>query len=808
MIKYKVRDVAKDLGVSVKEISDILEKNCGVTKKAMATLEESELNIVFDAVTQKNNVANFDKFFASRNKTAEPAKAEVKAEKKANNKDSKDNKPNGRKNDRKSDNKDNKAEGKKQNKVQDKPAKQTKAEPKAEPKAESKPVEITSEEETSTRKRRVIDTRAVNVDVERYNQKYDDLANASSKMRSTDNTVKKQKFTNRSQKQKGRRQGKRETEQERLKRIALERKQKQMTIQIPDEIVVQELALRLKATVAEVVKKAFLMGTMVTATDTIDFDTASLIAMEFHAKVEKEVVVTIEERIIDDSEDDDTNLVERAPVVVVMGHVDHGKTSILDAIRHANVTEGEAGGITQHIGAYRVEINGKPITFLDTPGHEAFTTMRARGAQVTDIAILVVAADDGIMPQTVEAINHAKAAGVSVIVAINKMDKVGANPENVKQQLTEYELVPEEWGGDTPCIPVSAKTKEGLDDLLEMVTLIAEMKELKANPDRAAKGTVIEARLDKGRGPIATVLVQNGTLHQGDIVIAGTCVGRVRVMVNDKGERVKEAGPSVPVEITGLAEVPQGGDIFNAVSDERLARELVEQRKASQKEEQFKAQTKVTLDNLFDQMKLGEVKELQIIVKADVQGSVEAVRQSLEKLSNDEVRVNVIHGGVGAINESDVMLAEASNAIIVGFNVRPDSVAAANAESAGVDMRLYRIIYDCIEEIEAAMKGMLAPKTREVVLGTAECRNVIKIKSVGTISGSYVKSGKIVRNAGVRVIRDGIVIAEDTIASLQRFKDAVKEVNEGYECGIGLERFNDIKEGDLFEAYTIEEYRD
>ena len=804
MIKYKVRDVAKDLGVSVKEISDILEKNCGVTKKAMATLEESELNIVFDAVTQKNNVANFDKFFASRNKTAEPAKAEVKAEKKANNKDSKDNKPNGRKNDRKSDNKDNKAEGKKQNKVQDKPAKQTKAEPKA----ESKPVEITSEEETSTRKRRVIDTRAVNVDVERYNQKYDDLANASSKMRSTDNTVKKQKFTNRSQKQKGRRQGKRETEQERLKRIALERKQKQMTIQIPDEIVVQELALRLKATVAEVVKKAFLMGTMVTATDTIDFDTASLIAMEFHAKVEKEVVVTIEERIIDDSEDDDTNLVERAPVVVVMGHVDHGKTSILDAIRHANVTAGEAGGITQHIGAYRVEINGKPITFLDTPGHEAFTTMRARGAQVTDIAILVVAADDGIMPQTVEAINHAKAAGVSVIVAINKMDKVGANPENVKQQLTEYELVPEEWGGDTPCIPVSAKTKEGLDDLLEMVTLIAEMKELKANPDRAAKGTVIEARLDKGRGPIATVLVQNGTLHQGDIVIAGTCVGRVRVMVNDKGERVKEAGPSVPVEITGLAEVPQGGDIFNAVSDEKLARELVEQRKTAQKEEQFKAQTKVTLDNLFDQMKLGEVKELQIIVKADVQGSVEAVKQSLEKLSNDEVRVNVIHGGVGAINESDVMLAEASNAIIVGFNVRPDSVAAANAESAGVDMRLYRIIYDCIEEIEAAMKGMLAPKTREVVLGTAECRNVIKIKSVGTISGSYVKSGKIVRNAGVRVIRDGIVIAEDTIASLQRFKDAVKEVNEGYECGIGLERFNDIKEGDLFEAYTIEEYRD
>ena len=801
MIKYKVRDVAKDLGVSVKEISDILEKNCGVTKKAMATLEESELNIVFDAVTQKNNVANFDKFFASRNKTAEPAKAEGKAEKKANNKDSKDNKPNGRKNDRKSDNKDNKAEGKKQNKVQDKPAKQTKAEPKA----ESKPVEITSEEETSTRKRRVIDTRAVNVDVERYNQKYDDLANASSKMRSTDNTVKKQKFTNRSQKQKGRRQGKRETEQERLKRIALERKQKQMTIQIPDEIVVQELALRLKATVAEVVKKAFLMCTMVTATDTIDFDTASLIAMEFHAKVEKEVVVTIEERIIDDSEDDDTNLVERAPVVVVMGHVDHGKTSILDAIRHANVTAGEAGGITQHIGAYRVEINGKPITFLDTPGHEAFTTMRARGAQVTDIAILVVAADDGIMPQTVEAINHAKAAGVSVIVAINKMDKVGANPENVKQQLTEYELVPEEWGGDTPCIPVSAKTKEGLDDLLEMVTLIAEMKELKANPDRAAKGTVIEARLDKGRGPIATVLVQNGTLHQGDIVIAGTCVGRVRVMVNDKGERVKEAGPSVPVEITGLAEVPQGGDIFNAVSDEKLARELVEQRKAAQKEEQFKAQTKVTLDNLFDQMKLGEVKELQIIVKADVQGSVEAVKQSLVKLSNEEVVVKVIHGGVGAINESDVTLASASNAIIIGFNVRPDAQAKSIADREKVDMRLYRVIYQAIEDVEAAMKGMLDPVYEEQVTGHAVVRQTFKASGVGTIAVSYVLDGKITRGSKARITRDGEQIFEGPLASLKRFKDDVKEVNAGYECGLVFEGFNDLQEDDMIEVYIMVE---
>ncbi|MEE1218534.1 MAG: translation initiation factor IF-2 [Ruminococcus sp.] len=798
MIKYKVKDVANDLGVTSKRISEILEEHCGVVKKSMASLDENELNIVFDIVTKEKSVKNLDSYFNSRNKkndnNEEKATAPAKAKKdaKPEKKNSKQDKT--QKNTDKNTNKNN-------NKAQNKPVEKV-----AEKPAET--VTETSDNEGSARKRRVIDTRATNVDVERYNQKYDDLAHANSKMRSTDNTVKKQKFANRSQKQKGKRQGKRETESERLKRIALERKQKQMIIQIPDEIVVSELAARLKATVAEVVKKAFLMGTMITATDTVDFDTASLIAMEFHARVEKEVVVTIEERIIDDSEDDDSNLIERAPVVVVMGHVDHGKTSILDAIRNANVTAGEAGGITQHIGAYRVKINDKPITFLDTPGHEAFTTMRARGAQVTDIAILVVAADDGIMPQTIEAIHHAKAAGVSVIVAINKMDKMSANPEVVKQQLTEHELIPEEWGGDTPCIPVSAKTREGLDDLLEMVALVAEMKELKANPDRAAKGTVIEARLDKGRGPVATVLVQNGTLRKGDIIIAGTCVGRVRVMTNDKGERVQEAGPSVPVEITGLAEVPVGGDIFNAVSDERLARELVEQRKTAKKEEQFSAQTKVTLDNLFDQMKLGEVKELQVIVKADVQGSVEAVKQSLEKLTNEEVRVNVIHGAVGAINESDVMLAEASNAIIVGFNVRPDSVAAENAERSGVDMRLYSIIYDCINEIEAAMKGMLAPKTREVVLGMAECRNVIKIKSVGTISGSYIKSGKVMRNASVRVIRDGIVIADDTIASLQRFKDSVKEVNEGYECGIGLERFNDIKEGDMFEVYTIEEYRD
>ena len=805
MIKYKIHEVSKDLGVSSKEVIEVVKNYCGKAKKSMTALEEDELNVVFDYFTQKNNMESLEPYFAVRNnaienqqtaqaeKAKEPKQAETEKEEKPlvtadkNEKTEKAKKEKPAK-DGKTDKKENKQEKKQ-------------PEPKIEITQEQPQEEIRSKRGRG----RVVDTSAVVVDVERYNEKYDNMA--SEKMR-TENTVQKQKIKQRSQ-QKGKlKKGKKETEAERLKRIALERKSKPITVSIPDEIVVSELASRLKATVAEVVKKAFMMGTMVTANDTVDFDTASLIAMEFHAKVEKEVVVTIEERIIDDSEDDDTNLTERAPVVVVMGHVDHGKTSLLDAIRHANVTASEAGGITQHIGAYRVQINGRDITFLDTPGHEAFTTMRARGAQVTDIAILVVAADDGIMPQTVEAINHAKAAGVSVIVAINKMDKMGANPDQVKQQLTEYELIPEEWGGDTPCIPVSAKTKDGIEDLLEMVILVADMKELKANPDRNAKGTVIEARLDKGRGPIATILVQNGTLKTGDIIVAGTAVGRVRAMTNDKGERVKSAGPSVPVEITGLDSVPSGGDIFNAVSDERLARELVEQRKNAQKEEIFNSQTKVTLDNLFDQMKLGEVKELKIIVKADVQGSVEAVKQSLVKLSNDEVRVNIIHGAVGAISESDVMLANASNAIIVGFNVRPDAVAQVNAERDGVDMRLYRVIYDCIEEIEAAMKGMLAPKTREVMLGTAECRNVIKIKNVGFIAGSYVKSGKIQRNASVRVVRDGIIIADDTIASLQRFKDSVKEVAEGYECGIGLERFNDLKEGDIFEVYVIEEYRD
>ena len=792
MIKYKVSEVAKDLNIPSKDVIEAIKECCGVTKKSGNVLTDQELNVVFEYFTQKNQVENFDKYYASRD--SEPEKAE-KADKPAKAKDEKS--KGDQKQGQKKNNQQNNSQ-KKQDKPQDKKPAQ---------KAQAKKEEPVIEQEQS--RGRVINTRAAQVDIERYNEKYDRMASeklGGGKKSESKTTTQKQKFTQRSQQRGKSRSAKRETEKERLERIAAERKAKPITVSIPDEITVGELALRLKATAAEVIKKLFMMGTMVTVNDVIDFDTASLAAVEFHAKVEKEVVVTIEERIIDDSEDDDDNLVTRAPVVVVMGHVDHGKTSILDAIRHANVTSTEAGGITQHIGAYRVNVNGNDITFLDTPGHEAFTTMRARGAQVTDIAILVVAADDGIMPQTVEAINHAKAAGVSIIVAINKMDKISADPERVKQQLTEYGLVPEEWGGDVPVIPVSAHTKEGLDDLLEMVTLVAEIKELKANPDRPAKGTVIEARLDKGRGPIASVLVQNGTLRVGDIIVAGTAVGRVRAMTNEKGEKVKEAGPSFPVEITGLDDVPSGGDIFNAVSDERLARELVEQRKEKQKEEQWGNQTKVTLDNLFDQMQLGEVKELKVIVKADVQGSVEAVRQSLEKLSNDEVRVNVIHGGVGAIRESDVMLASASNAIIVGFNVRPDPVAAENAERDGVDMRLYRVIYDCIEEIQSAMKGMLAPKVREVELGRVECRTTYKITNVGIVAGSYVLSGKAVRGADVRVVRDGIVIADDKIASLQRFKDSVKEVAAGFECGITLERFSDLKDGDIFEVYEMQEY--
>ncbi len=804
MIKYRVREVAKDLGLTNKDVIDTLAKYFPEPKKYMTALEEPELDIVFETFTQDRNMESLDEYFAQRDKKPEPEPApEPKPEPQVQAKKPEEKRPAPAKDG-----------GKKQAQAQQaKPRQKGKEAPKAQPapaakkpQEEQKPQQPVREPKAPTR--RVVDTRSSNVNIDRYNEKYDRLADQKVSARQ-DNAVTKQKFTNRNQQRRGQqRRGKRETEAERLRRIAMERKAKHITIEVPDEITVGEFALRLKVAAPEVIKKLMGLGIFAAINDTIDFDTAVLIADEFHAKVEKEVVVTIEERIIDDSEDDEANLVTRAPVVVVMGHVDHGKTSILDVIRHSNVTEGEAGGITQHIGAYRVKVGDRDVTFLDTPGHAAFTTMRARGAQVTDIAVLVVAADDGIMTQTVEAINHAKAAGVSIIVAINKMDKLGANPDRVKEQLTEYELVPEEWGGDTPCIPVSAHTKQGINDLLEMIILTADMMELKANPDRAAKGTVIEARLDKGMGPIATVLVQNGTLKAGDTIVAGATVGRVRSMMDDKGRRVTEAGPSVPVEITGLGDVPVGGDTFDAVSDERLARELVEQRLNDQKEEVFRAQTKVTLDNLFEQMKEGEMKELKIIVKADVQGSVEAVRQSLEKLSNDEVRVHIIHGAVGAVSESDVMLANASNAIIVGFNVRPDPVAEESAKRDGVDMRLYRIIYDCIEEIESAMKGMLAPKYREVALGRAECRETYKISNVGIVIGGHVIGGKITRNAQVRVVRDGIIVADDRVASLRRFKDDVKEVADGYDCGITLEKFSDIKQGDVLEAYEMEEYRD
>ncbi len=621
----------------------------------------------------------------------------------------------------------------------------------------------------------------------------------------------KQKIKQKSQqynKKQGTRARRKETDNERLARIKAERASRKIVVMVGETITVGELASQLKMTAAEVIKKLFAYGIMAGINETIDFDTAEIVATELGAKVEREVVVTIEDRIIDTTEDSEENLIPRSPVVCVMGHVDHGKTSLLDAIRHTSVTSTESGGITQHIGAYRVDLDGQEITFLDTPGHAAFTEMRARGAKATDIAVLVVAADDGIMPQTIEAINHAKAAEITIIVAINKMDKPGAQPDRVMQQLTEYGLVPEEWGGDTICVPVSAKTHDGIDKLLEAILLVSEMKELKANPNRAAKGVVIEARLDKGKGPVATLLVQNGTLRSGDIVVAGTAVGRIRVMTDYKGRRVKEAGPSVPVEVMGLGEVPGAGDIFDAVSDEKLARELVEQRKQKIKEEQFSAYHRVTLDTLFSTLEEGELKELNIVVKADVQGSVEALTQNLEKLSNDEVRVRVIHGGVGAIADSDIMLAAASNAIVVGFHVRPDATAQAHAERDKIEMRMYSVIYDCIEDVQAAIKGMLAPKFRDVELGKAEVRRVFKLSSAGTIAGSYVLSGKVARNCKIRVVRDGIVIADDSIASLKREKDDAKEVMSGYECGIGLEKYNDIKEGDILEAYLVEEYRD
>ena len=849
--KYKVTDIAKDFGISTKKVIETFAELTGETRKTGATFEENEVNALLEALTRETAVKDLGEYLAS-GKEPQPVKQETKKP---------EAKPQAKKEEPRPETA--KPQAKKEEpkpetaKPQPKQPEAPKAEPKAEqakpaqnaqPKAaQPKPAqqekrndkrndnkqaekrsekrvtmqELASEtgikEPVATEQVKVdraqvsVDTRTVDVNVDKFSARYDDLAdsrNMPSKRKNAP-TGKKEKFNNRNNRrgqQFGRR---RETEAERLQRIQLEKaRNAQLKISIPDEITVGELATRLKQNVAKVVAKFMQMGEMHAASDVIDFDSAALIAEEFHAKVEHEVHVSIEERLFTQEEDSADQLVERPPVVVVMGHVDHGKTSILDRIRSTNVTAGEAGGITQAIGAYQVNVNGSPVTFLDTPGHEAFTAMRARGADMTDIAVLVVAADDGIMPQTIESINHAKAANVKLIVAINKMDKPTANPERVKEQLTKYEIVPEDWGGETACIPVSAATGAGIQDLLERIVLEAEVMELKANPNRRAKGAVVEARLDKGQGTIATLLVQNGTLHKGDCLIAGTAVGRVRTMRNDKGVEIESAGPSTPVEITGLTEVPTAGDIFEAVEDERLARELADKRTTEAKEKQFAAYTKVTLDNLFDQMAQNDMKELPIVVKADVQGSAEAVKQSLEKLSNEEVRVRVIHAGVGAVSKSDVSLADASNAIIIGFNVRPDAVAKAEAEQAGVEMRMYRVIYDAINDVSDAMKGMLAPKVREVALGEAQVRQVYKISSVGTVSGCRVTSGKITRDAQLRLVRDGIVICEDAIASLKRFKDDAKEVAEGYECGITLQKFSDVKEGDVFECFKLEEYRD
>ena len=763
--KYRVHEVAKDFGRSTKEVTDILTKYAKAPKNHMQVLDDHELSIIFEYFTQNHQVDDLERVLGSQQAAPAGGKKEVA------------------------------------------PVKE--AAPKAD-EGESK--EEKKEAPRSSRVKQVhrIDTRGGgDVNLAKYDERIDSLVSEKAE-RMQSSGQKKQKLTKKSDQRARQQYGskRRQEEQEKMKRLQRQQqmaKKVQLKVSIPDEINVGEFAQRMKRTAADVIKELMKLGVMASISQTIDFDTAAIVAEEMGAKVEHEVHVTIEEKLFDESEDKEENLQPRDPVVVVMGHVDHGKTSLLDAIRKTKVTEGEAGGITQHIGAYRVKVGGKPITFLDTPGHAAFTSMRARGAQVTDIAILVVAADDGIMPQTIEAINHAKAANVPIIVAVNKIDKDGANPERILQQLTEYELVPEEWGGDTIVCNISAKYGQGIENLLEMVLLTAEVADLKANPNRQAKGTVIEAKLDKGRGPVATVLVQNGTLHTGDSIIAGTAVGRVRAMTDDDGRKIKSAGPSVPVEIIGLAEVPGAGDIFYAVDDEKMARQLVEQRKEKEKEERNKAFHKVTLDNLFQSIQEGEMKELNIIVKADVQGSVEAIRASLEKLSNEEVRVKVIHGAVGAINESDVMLAAASGAIIVGFNVRPDRTATDSAAQQGVDMRMYRVIYDCIEEMEQAMKGMLAPKFREAVLGHAEVRTTFRVSGVGTIAGCYVQDGKIQRHAQVRIVRDGIVIHEGVLSSLKRFKDDVKEVASGYECGCGFENFNDIKEGDVFEAFVMEE---
>lgn len=766
LVKYRVHEVAKDFGLNSKDISQILTDYATTPKNHMQVLEDDELSLIFEYLTQHNQVDDLATVFDTKKPQPEK-KAEAGAETKA----------------------------------------ATPENTAAAPAEAKKPEPEKPHVPRKVPEKRVIDTSRATVNIAKYDERLDTLVPERAQKMTQSGQAGKEKFTNRN---KGRQQvpssKKRQEEKDKLQRLQFEiAKKAPVKVQIPDEINVGELASRMKKTGAEVVRTLVKMGTMASLSDTIDYDAAALVAMELGCKVEKEIVVTVEEKLIDTHEDSAEELVPRAPVVVVMGHVDHGKTSLLDYIRNAHVVSGEAGGITQHIGAYRVEINGSPITFLDTPGHEAFTSMRARGAMVTDVAILVVAADDGIMPQTVESINHAKAAGIPIIVAINKMDVASANPDRIKQQLTEYGLVSEEWGGDTIICPISAKTGMGIDNLLEMVSLSAEMRELKANPNRAAMGTVIEARLDKGRGPIMSVLIQNGTLHQGDTIIAGSAVGRVRVMTDDKGREVTEAGPSVPVEITGMSEVPNAGDTFNAVEDERMARELASERRQHSKDAMLGTNKKVSLEDLFARIQEGEIKDFNIIVKADVQGSAEAVKASLEKLSNDEVRVRVIHSGVGAVNESDIMLAATSGAVIVGFNVRPDAAARDNAARANVDVRMYRVIYDCINEIEAAMKGMLAPKYREVVTGHAEVRQLIKISKIGTVCGCYITDGKIARGSKVRVLRDSVVIYEGDMASLRRFKDDVKEVATGYECGISIEKFNDEKEGDVIEAFIMEQ---
>ena len=784
-VKYRIKEVAADFGMAPKDIAAIVEKYFEKPKSTAQVLEEDQLNVIFDSLTQQNQIASVETVFAAafaKKEAEEKKKAEEAAKREAEAKKAAQAAPAAKPDDKK-------------------PAPAQNAKPGAQKPAEKKPAEPQRK-----RERRVVDTSAVQVNAARF----DDHADTLISERDQNRTGGKQKIGNKNKKQQGGKSAKsREDERKRLSRLRLEAiKKTPLTVKIPDEITVGELASRMKKTAAEVIKCLIKNGVMATVNQNIDFDTAEYIATELGCKVEKEVVVTIEERLFDDHEDTAEELVPRPPVVVVMGHVDHGKTSLLDAVRKTNVVAGEAGGITQHIGAYTVRINGNPITFLDTPGHAAFTSMRARGAMCTDVAILVVAADDGIMPQTIEAINHAKAAQIPIVVAVNKMDKPGANPDRILTQLTEHDLVPAEWGGDTEVCRISAKTGMGIDELLETVILTAELRELKANPNRSAKGTVIEARLDKTRGPIATLLVQNGTLNQGDTIIAGTSVGHVRVMTDDKGRSIKHAGPSVPVEITGLGEVPAPGDAFEAVKDERMARELVEQRKQKAKDELAKQRSKVTLENLFDQMKKGEMKELNILVKADVQGSAEAVKANLSKLSNDEVAVKVIHSGVGAINESDILLASTANAIIVGFNVRPDAAAAVSAQRADVDIRLYSVIYECLEEIESAMKGMLAPKYREVVIGHAEVRVLYKVSAIGTVAGCYVKDGKVTRDSKVRVLRDNVVIYTGELGSLQRFKDSVKEVAANFECGMSVAKYNDLKEGDIFECFVMEQYRD